>query len=201
MSQSKGLLLTSKGEVKNANINLTEDKLTVDDIKKYLRRKENPQQIAEYRNAEITYSLWGYFENTISGKKGNENKSKFPTKSDSFIVRENISPIIGDILLIAYKGDLSNTCSISPTEWNEFVENGTTIHTNDTLTKDEQNTKNKKRDKIFSTKLSKMSKSNKNECINNNMNNDVSTTSTSTSTSTSTNLNTIVNSHALHTIS
>lgn len=124
MSSYKGLLLTSKGEVKNANVNIMSDKLTINDIQKYLRRKEFPQKIAEYRNNEKTYLLWGYFEDMISGKKGNENQSKFPMKSQSIIVRENKSPIIGDILLISYLENIENTLPITPLEWNDFVEHG-----------------------------------------------------------------------------
>lgn len=118
----QGLLLTTKGEVKRANVQISEDTLDEADIQKYLRRKEKPEILKQYTNADKTYSLWGYFESNINGKKGNINQSKFPVHKNSTIKSLNTSPIIGDILIVAHGNGLKNTYTISAQEWNDFVD-------------------------------------------------------------------------------
>jgi transcription elongation factor S-II len=118
----QGLLLTTKGEVKRANVQISGDTLDEADIQKYLRRKEKPDVLKQYTNADKTYSIWGYFESNINGKKGNINQSKFPTHKESTIKSSNTSPIIGDILIVAHGNELKNTYTISAQEWNDFVD-------------------------------------------------------------------------------
>ena len=144
----QGLLLTSMGEVKRANVQISGTNLNEADIQKYLRRKEQPAMIKKYQNGKKYYTLWGYFENTISGKKGNLNQSKFPSHTNSIIEQTNTSAIIGDILLIAHGDHLQNTYSVTIQEWNDFVE-GKEISENEIV----QPTKQKKTVSINSAPL------------------------------------------------
>ncbi len=85
-----GLVLTAKGEVKQARVAGNGNGLTLADIQKYLKKKTDPEYIGNYPYKSKYLHLFGYQK----GKAGTENKHELPPPHDNFLV-------FGDILLIA----------------------------------------------------------------------------------------------------
>ena len=84
------IILTQKAEVKQAKLTLQEGLLTLDGIKQYLKKKDNPEILGTYRYKTYTLTLLGY----TKGKAGTENKHELPPPLDSNLC-------FGDIILIA----------------------------------------------------------------------------------------------------
>jgi transcription elongation factor S-II len=112
------VLLTSKGDVRRANIPTSEGTLSMDCLQKYLKRKEIPQELCtgKYRNYII------YVVGFKTGRKGTESKAQFPAS--------NCGQVFGDaIALMSSDEDHWNdgALPISPEQWKEFIETQTSI--------------------------------------------------------------------------
>ena len=111
------VLLTTKGEVRKANLTLSDEKgLTLDTIQKYFRKKEAPEEIARYSYNERQFNLIGYKK----GKSGTENKHELPAPYTKH-------PRFGDIIIIQVNdGDdwKDSPTPMTPEQWKDFVENG-----------------------------------------------------------------------------
>ena len=88
MTAFTGLLLTAKGEVKQAKITAS-GSLTLDDIQKHLKKKTEVDYIGNYTYKSKYLHLFGYQK----GKAGTENKHELPPPHDSLLV-------FGDILVV-----------------------------------------------------------------------------------------------------
>jgi transcription elongation factor S-II len=91
MSTLSTVLLSSKGEVRKANLSLTaEHSLTMEQIQKYLKKKETPEVICVYKGDQKCITIIGY----KTGKKGKESKMELPSPHSSAV-------LFGDALAIA----------------------------------------------------------------------------------------------------
>jgi transcription elongation factor S-II len=88
-SQVPGLLLTAKGDVKQAKLTPASSALTTDDIQKYLKKKTEPEYIGSYRYKSKYLHVFGY----QTGKAGTENKHELAPPHDSIL-------LFGDILIL-----------------------------------------------------------------------------------------------------
>jgi DNA-directed RNA polymerase subunit M/transcription elongation factor TFIIS len=84
-----GLLLTAKGEVKQAKLTLSGATVTDTDIQKYLKKKTEPEYIGCYPYKSKHLHLFGY----SAGKAGTENKHELPPPHDSGL-------LFGDVLVL-----------------------------------------------------------------------------------------------------
>ena len=84
------IILTQKAEVKQAKLTLQDGSLSLDAIKQYLKKKDNPEILGTYRYKSYILTLLGY----TKGKAGTENKHELPPPLDSNLC-------FGDIVLIA----------------------------------------------------------------------------------------------------
>jgi DNA-directed RNA polymerase subunit M/transcription elongation factor TFIIS len=89
-----GLLLTAKGEVKNAKITTADSYVTTDDIQKALKKKTEPEYVGSYEYKSKTLHLFGYQK----GKAGTENKHELPPPHDGML-------LFGDILVLVSTSD------------------------------------------------------------------------------------------------
>lgn len=85
----QGLLLTAKGEVKQAKISMVSIELSNADIQKYLKKKTEADYIGSYSYKSKYLHLFGYSK----GKAGTENKHELPPPHDGGLY-------FGDILII-----------------------------------------------------------------------------------------------------
>jgi DNA-directed RNA polymerase subunit M/transcription elongation factor TFIIS len=85
----QGLLLTAKGEVKQAKVSASGDSLTLTDLQKYLKKKTDPDYIGCYMYKSKALHLFGYQK----GKAGTENKHELPPPHDSML-------LFGDIVIM-----------------------------------------------------------------------------------------------------
>ena len=75
MTTLSTVVLSTKGEVRKANLTLTSDgALTLDSIQKYLKKKEQPEPLCYYEHEHKLLYVFGYSK----GKKGTENKTELP---------------------------------------------------------------------------------------------------------------------------
>lgn len=75
MTSLSTVVLSTKGEVRKANLTLTSDGiLTLDAIQKYLKKKEHPEPLCYYEHERKLIYVFGYSK----GKKGTENKTELP---------------------------------------------------------------------------------------------------------------------------
>ena len=88
-STTHGLLLTAKGEVKQAKLTLSGSTLVNSDIQKYLKKKTEPEYIGSYSYKSKFLHLFGY----QTGKAGTENKHELPPPHDNML-------LFGDILIV-----------------------------------------------------------------------------------------------------
>jgi len=91
MTSLSTVVLSTKGEVRKANVPLTTDgTLTIESIQKYMKKKEQPEQLCYYECENKLLYLFGY----TKGKKGTENKTELPEPHSGLI-------LFGDVLVIA----------------------------------------------------------------------------------------------------
>ena len=70
------ILLTTKGELRKANLPLAEDgTLTMESLPHYMKKKDAPEVIHQYEQGKQVWTLLGYKK----GKKGTENKTELPS--------------------------------------------------------------------------------------------------------------------------
>jgi hypothetical protein len=106
------IVLTTKGDVRKANLPLEEGLLNLDILQKYLRKKDIPEDLGTLKtDAGLLLTLFGY----TKGKAGTENKTNIGIPS-------NTDKIFGDILVIAHRGEWINPVSFSPENWEAFQE-------------------------------------------------------------------------------
>lgn len=84
-----GLLLTAKGEVKQAKVAAAGTALTTADIQKYLKKKSEPDYVGSYKFKTKHLHLFGF----QTGKAGTENKHELPPPHDNML-------LFGDILIV-----------------------------------------------------------------------------------------------------
>jgi transcription elongation factor S-II len=110
------VLLSTKGEVKKANITSNEDgEITLETIQKYFRKKDLPEEICHYSYRDRKFVLIGYKK----GKAGTENKHSLPAPHDKH-------PKFGDIIIIQVNnGDNWSDSPLPMTseQWRDFIEN------------------------------------------------------------------------------
>lgn len=90
MPQFSTILLTTKGESRKANLQLTDtNELNMDIIQKYFKKKEVPERICYYEHDNKILFVFGY----KTGKKGKESKTQLPQPNDAIT-------LYGDALII-----------------------------------------------------------------------------------------------------
>jgi DNA-directed RNA polymerase subunit M/transcription elongation factor TFIIS len=106
-----GLLLTAKGEVKQAKVTMSGSSLSTQDIQKYLKKKTEAEYIGSYGYKSKYLHLFGY----QTGKAGTENKHELPPPHDSML-------LFGDILIIVSSSEDSYAQPIpfKPEEYEAF---------------------------------------------------------------------------------
>ena len=114
MSTLSTVVLTTKGEIKKASLQLTKGILNIDTIQKYFKKKEIPENLGYYEYEEKNIYLFGYKK----GKKGTENKTELPEPYSEVT-------LFGDIILIV---SLSNTWEnpipFTADQWTIFCSDG-----------------------------------------------------------------------------
>jgi transcription elongation factor S-II len=109
------VLLTTKGEVRKANISLNDDgEITIDIVQQYFRKKDAPDELCRYTRNDRQFILFGYKK----GKAGTENKHELPAPYTKH-------PRFGDILVFQIMtGDewTDSSLPMTPEQWKEFVE-------------------------------------------------------------------------------
>lgn len=110
-STIQALLLTAKGEVKQAKVSVTGSFITSGDIQKYLKKKTEAEYIGCYTYKSKYLHLFGY----QSGKAGTENKHELPPPHDSML-------LFGDILILvsASEDSYAQPIPFKPEEYEAF---------------------------------------------------------------------------------
>jgi hypothetical protein len=110
-------VLTTKGEVRKANLALEKDNtLTTETIQKYMRKKEAPEQVATISATNgLQLAAFAY----TKGKASTQNQSELPSALSK-------QTLFGDILLVAFKkgSNWSRPESYLPESWMEQLELG-----------------------------------------------------------------------------
>jgi len=106
------IVLTTKGDVRKANLPLEDGLLNLDILQKYLRKKDIPEDLGTLKtDAGLLLTLFGY----TKGKAGTENKTNLG-------IPDNTDKIFGDILVIAHRGEWMNPLPYGSEEWEAFQE-------------------------------------------------------------------------------
>ena len=109
------VLLSIKGEVRKANLQLTsESELNMEIIQKYFKKKEEPEQICHYEYDNKVIFVFGYKK----GKKGTENKTELPDPYAGTV-------LFGDALVIvSMSNKWQNPVPFTVEQWNTFYNDG-----------------------------------------------------------------------------
>ena len=115
------VLLSIKGEVRKANLNLTDDsEITIELIQKYLKKKETPESICQYEVDSKVIFIFGYKK----GKKGTENKTELPAPYSDI-------QLFGDaVVIVALSHKWNNPIPFTVEQWNT-INNGEVEEAND----------------------------------------------------------------------
>jgi transcription elongation factor S-II len=112
------VLLSIKGEIRKANLQLTTDgDLNIEIIQKYLKKKDEPEQVCYWEYDNKIIFVFGYKK----GKKGTENKTELPEPHSSI-------GLFGDaIVVVALSSKWENPIPFTVEQWNSFIttQNGT----------------------------------------------------------------------------
>jgi transcription elongation factor S-II len=113
MSTLSTVLLTTSGDCRKANIQLTADHdLTMENIQKYFKKKELPEVVGQYDHDHKVIYLFGY----KTGKKGKENKTELPAPYAELV-------LFGDILVTSsLTHTWTNPIPYTVDQWNAFVQ-------------------------------------------------------------------------------
>jgi transcription elongation factor S-II len=105
------VLLSIKGDIKKANIQLNDSsELTLDNIQKYFKKKDQPERVCYYEYDEKIIFIFGYKK----GKKGTENKVELPPPYDNIV-------LFGDaIVVVSLTSKWENPIAFSVDQWNSF---------------------------------------------------------------------------------
>jgi DNA-directed RNA polymerase subunit M/transcription elongation factor TFIIS len=107
------VLLSTKGEVRKANLTLTsESKLNIDILQKYFKKKDQPDCVCQYEHDNKIIFIFGYKK----GKKGTENKTELPDPYSE-------TPIYGDALVIVALSHVwESPIPFTVEQWNSFYQ-------------------------------------------------------------------------------
>lgn len=108
------VILTTKGECRKANLQLTsEATLTIEIIQKYFKKKEEPEMVCSYEHENKNIYLFGYKK----GKKGTENKTELPDPYSDLV-------LFGDALVIVSNttGTWESPFPFTTDQWNSFYQ-------------------------------------------------------------------------------
>ena len=83
------IILSIKGDVRKANLQLTDGELSIETLQKYFKKKDEPEHICYYEHDDKIIFIFGYKK----GKKGTENKTELPDPHASTV-------LYGDALVI-----------------------------------------------------------------------------------------------------
>jgi len=113
MTSLSTVVLSTKGEVRKANLTLTSDgTLTIENIQKYLKKKEQPERVCYYEYENKTFFVFGY----TKGKKGTENKTELPDPYSG-------TALFGDAIVIAsITHQWEQPIHITTEQWNAFYQ-------------------------------------------------------------------------------
>jgi transcription elongation factor S-II len=105
------IVLSIKGDVRKANLQLNNDGLlAIDTLQKYFKKKDEPELVCSYNYDNKVISIFGYKK----GKKGTENKVELPDPYSELA-------LFGDALAIASESNKwENPISFSIDQWNNF---------------------------------------------------------------------------------
>ena len=101
------VILSIKGEARKANLQYTE--LTVETLKKYFKKKDEPEQICCYEYDDKFIFVFGYKK----GKKGTENKTELPEPYTTVLYGDAIV-----LVSMTYKWELAVPFTVD--QWNAF---------------------------------------------------------------------------------
>lgn len=107
------VLLSTKGEVRKANLTLTsESKLNIDILQKYFKKKDQPDCVCQYEYDNKIIFIFGYKK----GKKGTENKTELPDPYSE-------TQIFGDALVIVALSHVwDSPIPFTVEQWNSFYQ-------------------------------------------------------------------------------
>lgn len=107
------VLLSTKGEVRKANLTLTpESKLNIDILQKYFKKKDQPDCVCQYEYDNKIIFIFGYKK----GKKGTENKTELPDPYSEI-------QIFGDALVIVGLSHVwESPIPFTVEQWNSFYQ-------------------------------------------------------------------------------
>jgi len=113
MTSLSTVALSTKGDVRKANVTLDSDgTLTMEAIQKYLKKKEQPEQLCFYEHEHKLIFVFGYSK----GKKGTENKTELPEPHSGTI-------LFGDALIIAsLTNEWDNPIPFTTDQWTTFCQ-------------------------------------------------------------------------------
>jgi DNA-directed RNA polymerase subunit M/transcription elongation factor TFIIS len=108
------VLLSIKGDIKKANLTLSDDNtLSLETIQKYFKKKEQAERVCYYEYDNKIIFIFGYKK----GKKGTENKIELPAPYDSLV-------LFGDALVIvSLNNKWDNPIPFTVDQWNTFYTN------------------------------------------------------------------------------
>ena len=116
MSSLCTVLLSSKGEVRNAKLPLTEGVLTLDSIQKYMKRKETPERVCYYEYDHKVIFIFGY----TTGKKGKESKIELPDP------HSGISLYGDSLVVVSLSTKWDHPVPFTQEQWNTFYQGAET---------------------------------------------------------------------------
>jgi len=122
------VVLSTKGEVKKANLSLSDDStLTLDSIQKYFKKKDAPENVCYYEYDYKYIFVFGYKK----GKKGTENKTELPDPYSNLV-------LFGDILvLVSLTHIWENPIPCTIEQWNSFYNEGIEEEEEEIVSEDE----------------------------------------------------------------
>ena len=110
------VLLSSKGEVRNAKLPLTDGVLTLDSIQKYMKRKETPERVCYYEYDHKVIFIFGY----ATGKKGKESKVELPDPHSGIV-------LYGDsLVVVSLSSKWDHPIPFTQEQWNTFYQGAET---------------------------------------------------------------------------
>jgi DNA-directed RNA polymerase subunit M/transcription elongation factor TFIIS len=145
------VLLSIKGEIKKASLQLTDDNdLTIEAIQKYFKKKELPEHICCYENENDNKNIFifGYKK----GKKGTENKTQLP------VPNENIVMYGDSIIVVSVSDKWEQPIPYTTDQWVKFV--NSIIDTDNCVTNDinkSEKTTTRKNNKLLKSSNNKIS--------------------------------------------
>lgn len=124
------VLLSIKGEVRKANLQLTTDgDLNIETLQKYFKKKDEPERVCYWEYDNKIIFVFGYNK----GKKGTENKTELPEPHSSI-------GLFGDaIVIVALSSKWENPIPFTVEQWNTFIGSINGTANKDTNESDDEN--------------------------------------------------------------